>query len=107
MLQYLPEEDIPRCFDVLNLTQAYLNQFDMMLPVMYRDLAYIRQQLANLQYDIDHQLISDSLSVIYLQDETAAADTLHYRVLYFQDRLSQQDQAMKSLKNDILNQTAK
>ena len=107
MLQYLPEENIKDCFDVLNLAQAYLGQFDVMLPIMNRDLSYIRRQLVNLQYDIDHQLVSDSLSAIYLQDETAAADTLHYRVLYFQDRFSQQEKALHSLKKDIRKLTAK
>ena len=107
MLQYLPEENIQNCFDALNLAQAYLGQFDVMLPIMNRDLSFIRRQLVNLQYDIEHQLVSDSLSAIYLQDETAAADTLHYRVLYFQDRFSQQEKALHSLKKDIRKQTAK
>ena len=102
MLQYVPEKEVANYFDILDLAQAYLNQFDEMLPVMRKDLSYIRRQLVNLQYDIDHQLVSDSLSTVYLNDETAAADTLHYRVLYFQDRLPKQDKALQSLKKDLL-----
>ena len=107
MLQYVPEEQVEECFDLLNLAQAYLHQFDEMLPIMRKDLTYIRHQLVNLQYDIDHHLLSDSLSDLYLQDETAAADTLHYRVLYFQDRLPKQDQALQSLKKNLRKVAAK
>ncbi len=101
MLQYLPEEQIDQHFQTLNLTQAYLGQFDEMLPVMQRDIRYARQQLTNLQNDIDTHYINDSLAAEYLADETAVVDTLHYRILYFQDRLSQQDKELKSLKKTI------
>ena len=101
MLQYVPQQHIDAFFDTLNLAQAYLQQFDEMLPIMRHDLSYIRTQLVNLQYDLDHQLVTDSLFALYLQDESDAADTLHYRVLYFQDRLPKQDQALRSLKKNI------
>lgn len=103
MLQYVPKEQIDEYFDILNLAQAYLHQFDEMLPVMRRDHAYIRQQLKNLQNDLDTHYIEEELGKQYLKDETAAADTLHSRVLYFQDRLSNQDQALQSLKKSISN----
>ena len=101
MLQYVPEEKIDEYFDILNLAQAYLHQFNEMLPVMRRDHAYIRQQLTNLQNDLNTHYISEELGKSYLRDETASADTLHNRVLYFQDRLSNQDQALQSLKTSI------
>ena len=101
MLQYLPESRIGECFDVLNLAQAYLAQYDEMLPVMRHDLSYTRQQLVCLQNDIDTQYLNDSLAAAYLADEAAVADTLHYRILYFQDRLSQQDKALRSLRKSI------
>ncbi len=101
MLLYVPKEHVNEYFDMLNLAQAYLRQFNEMLPVMRRDHAYIRQQLRNLQNDLSTHYISDSLSMVYLNDETASADTLHHRVLYFQDRLSTQDQALQSLKESI------
>ena len=101
MLLYVPEEHVNEYFDILNLAQAYLRQFNEMLPVMRHDHAYIRQQLRDLQDDLNTHYISDSLGVVYLNDETASADTLHNRVLYFQDRLSTQDQALQSLKKSI------
>ena len=101
MLPFIPQEQAEDCFETLNLTQAYLSQFEQMLPVMKRDLAYIKHQLICLQNDIDTHYVSDSLAQVYLQDEAASADTLHYRIEYFQDRLSQQSKALQSLKKNI------
>lgn len=101
MLQYVPKEQINEYFDVLNLAQAYLGQFNMTLPVMRHDMAYITTQLNNLQHDIDSHYVSDSLARVYLQDEIASADTLHYRIEYFQDRLSHQDKELQSLRKTI------
>ena len=107
MLQYLPADQVDTYFEDLNLAQAYLSQFDEMLPVMRRDLAYIQQQLNNLKNDLDTHYISDSLGTVYLNDEIASADTLHNRVLYFQDRLSSQDNTLQSLKTSIRKATSK
>ena len=107
MLQYLPADQVDTYFEDLNLAQAYLSQFDEMLPVMRRDLAYIQQQLNNLKNDLDTHYISDSLGMVYLNDEIASADTLHNRVLYFQDRLSSQDNTLQSLKTSIRKATSK
>lgn len=107
MLQYLPQEEIDECFETLNLAQAYLSQFDEMLPVMQHDLSYTRQQLVNLKKDIDTHFINDSLAAIYLADETAVADTLHNRILYFEDRLSHQDKELKTLRKTISKATSK
>ena len=101
MLACIPEEQVDECFDVLNLAQAYLRQFDETLPVMKHTLSYTKQQLNNLQNDIDTHFINDSLAAIYLKDETAVADTLHNRILYFQDRLSQQDNELQTLRKTI------
>ena len=101
MLQFLPEERIDNYFETLNLAQAYLTQFDMMLPIMQHELSYTQQQLTNLQHDIETNYVNDSLAAIYLADETAVADTLHQRILYFQDRLSQQDQELRTLRETI------
>ena len=101
MLAFVPEDQINEYFDILNLAQAYLGQFDEMLPIMNKDMGYIQHQLSLLQNDIDTHYISDSLANEYLNDEKASADTLHYRVLYFQDRLSQQDKALRELKKTL------
>ena len=107
MLLFIPENEVSDYFDVLNLAQAYLYQFDEMLPVMKHTISYTRQQLVNLQNDIDTHFINDSLAAIYLKDETAVADTLHNRILYFQDRLSKQDKELQSLKKSIRKATSK
>lgn len=101
MLQYLPEEAVDDHFEQLNLAQAYLSQFDEMLPVMQHDISYTRQQLINLKNDISTHYLSDSLAAAYLEDESAVADTLHQRILYFQDRLSQQEQSLNRTKKSI------
>ena len=101
MLQFVPETEIERYFETLDLAQAYLSQFNELLPVMQRDLSYTRTQLANLQNDLDTHYLSDSMFQVYLKDETAVADTLHHRILYFQDRLSHQDQELQTLKKNI------
>lgn len=101
MLRYVQKENVNEYFDILNLAQAYLIQFNTMLPVMRHDHAFIRRQLNDLQYDLDNKHINDSLFAIYLNDEAASADTLHYRVLYFQDKLSSQDKTLQSLKKNI------
>jgi hypothetical protein len=107
MLRYVPEDKVDGYFDALNLAQAYLYQFNELLPVMRHDLAYIQQQLNALQNDLDTHYISDSLGMVYLHDETLSADTLHNRVLYFQDRLSSQDKELQSLKKSIRKDTSK
>ena len=107
MLQYLPENQINECFPVLNLAQAYLNQFDEMLPVMQRTISYSQQQLSNLQNDLDTHYINDSLASVYLADEIAVADTLHHRILYFEDRLSNQEKELKTLRKTISKATSK
>ena len=101
MLQYLTKEQVGEYFTTLNLAQAYLGQFEDMLPVMQHDLSYTRQQLGNLQHDLDTHYLNDSLARVYLADEVAVADTLHHRIVYFQDRLSSQDQELKALRKTI------
>lgn len=103
MLQYLPEEQVGECFDILDLAQAYLSQFDEMLPIMHNSLSYTQQQLVNLQNDVRTGYLSDSLASSYLIDEQAVADTLHQRILYFQDRLAKQDRELDILKEHMLN----
>ena len=101
MLAFVPKEHVNDYFGTLNLAQAYISQFNEMLPVMQHDVTYIGRQLDLLQNDIDTHFVSDSLANEYLNDEKASADTLHNRVLYFQDRLAQQDQALRNLKKKI------
>lgn len=101
MLQYIPQEQVSDLFQTLNLTQAYLCQFDKMLPIMLHDINYSRQQLSSLKNDINTHYFNDTLAAKYLADEAAVIDTLHYRILYFQDRLSQQDKVLSDTKKSI------
>ena len=107
MLAFDNKEDVQSHFEILNLAQAYLGQFNEMLPVMNHDLAFLNIQLTHLQNDIDTHYINDSLAQVYLNDEIAVADTLHHRILYFEERLSQQDQALQSLKETLRKETLK
>lgn len=101
MLQYVPSEQVNNYFDDLLLAEAYLNQFDEMLPVMQQTISYTRKQLNNLKNDIDTHYVNDTLAATYLEDEAAVADTLHNRILYFQDRLSKQDKVLTDTKKSI------
>ena len=44
MLAFVPEDKVNEYFDVLNLAQAYLSQFDETLPIMQKDMAYGTRQ---------------------------------------------------------------
>lgn len=101
MLQHIPYERVDHYLQTLILTQAYLDQFDETLPVMQHTISYSRQQLNHLKNDIDTHYINDSLAAAYLEDETAVIDTLHNRILYFQDRLSSQDKVLSNTKKSI------
>ena len=107
MLAFVDEKNVQDHFDILNLAQAYLNQFNDMLPVMNHDIEDLNNRLSCLQNDIDTHYLNDSLAATYLADEKAVADTLHYRILYFEERLSQQEKALKSLKKNIRKETSK
>lgn len=101
MLQFVPSEQVGNYLDDLFLAEAYLNQFDEMLPVMQHTISYTRQQLNNLKNDIDTHYVNDTLAATYLEDEAAVADTLHNRIIYFQDRLSKQDEVLTDTKKSI------
>lgn len=100
MLQYLDSTQWDKQFQQLNLTQAYLQQFAEISPEMHKKMDYSLLQLDRLKQDIEDQYITDSLATIYLTSETQVADTLHYRVLYFQERFADCDKALKALKKN-------
>lgn len=99
MLQYLKEEQVEKVFDKLNLTQAYLQQFNEYKPLLFSKIDYIMVQLDNLKSDAESQYLSDSLVLVYLDTETKVADTLHKQVMYFQDRFGKCQHSLDSLKN--------
>lgn len=100
LLQYLDEKTVKERFEQLNLTQAYLQQFGELKPVMAKKMDYVVLQLDRLKADAESQYLSDSLVLVYLADETKVADTLHQQVLYFQDRLGGCQKSLNQMKKD-------
>lgn len=88
LLQYMDSVQVSQNFEKLNLTQAYLRQFDEVKGEMRQKAEYSNLQLDRLKNDVKSQYINDSLANVYLETETKVADTLHHRVLYFQDRFA-------------------
>ena len=98
LLQYMDTTLVNRYFEKLNLTQAYLKQFDGVKADMRQKAEYSNLQLDHLKADLESQYINDSLATIYLEAETKVADTLHHRVLYFQDRFASCQKEMNTIK---------
>ncbi len=98
LLQYLDSTQVEQAFEKLNLTQAYLRQFDEVKGEMHQKAEYANLQLDRLKADFESQYINDSLATVYLEAETKVADTLHYRVLYFQDRFANCSKEMATIK---------
>ena len=98
LLQYMDTAQVNRCFEQLNLTQAYLKQFDGVKADMQKKAEYSNLQLDHLKADLETQYITDSLACVYLETEKKVADTLHNRVLYFQDRFAQCQKELASIK---------
>ena len=87
MLQYVDQEIAAQQFDKLNLAKAYLIQFQETLPRMQADIDSSLLQLDRLEADANSHYLSDSLVLVYLQEEKDIANRLHEQVLYFKDRL--------------------
>lgn len=98
LLQYMDSAQVEQAFEKLNLTQAYLKQFAELKGVMHQNAEYANLQLDHLKADLESQYINDSLATIYLETETKVADTLHHRILYFQDRFANCSKEMAAIK---------
>lgn len=98
MLQYLNETQVNAGFDMLNLTQAYIQQFKDIKPMMVSKMDYLMVQLDNLKSDAESHYLTDSLVLVYLDTETKVADTLHKQVEYFQDRFHKCQNDLNTLK---------
>ena len=85
ILQYIDAEQVEANFEQLNLTQAYIHQFNEVRPIMEKKMDFLLQQLDNLKSDAESHYLTDSLVIIYLDTETKVADTLHAQVDYFKD----------------------
>ena len=100
ILQYMDSTQWNKHFQQLNLTNAYLQQFANLKGEMHQKMAYSLTQLDHLKADTQSQYISDSIALVYLDTETKVADTLHSRVLYFQDRFANCQKELTRIKKD-------
>lgn len=98
LLQFMDSAQVEQAFEKLNLTQAYLKQFDGVKADMRQKAEYSTLQLYHLKNDLESQYLSDSLASVYLETEIKVADTLHHRVLYFQDRFAHCRKEMADIK---------
>ncbi len=103
MLAFLNRDSIEAHFEALRLCDMYIEQFKTVVPVMKRSISYSRLQLDNLALDIKGSMLTDSLVQIYIGDERKAADTTHYRIIYFQERLNEQQSEIAQRKKAMLN----
>lgn len=99
LLQYSSPEIVDTQFEQLNLVQAYLSQFDEVMPKMHYKMEYAIEQLDRLKSDAESHYLSDSLVLVYLDTETKVADTLHAQVAYFKDRFKNSQEMLNELKN--------
>lgn len=99
-LQDINPEQVQTVFEQLNLTQAYLRQFEEVSPDMHQKMTYSLLQLERLKADIENHYLPDSLANVYLETETKIADTLHNRVVYFRDRFNLCKKEMEALKKN-------
>lgn len=97
LLQYVDQETAAQQFDKLNLAKAYLIQFQETLPRMQADLDSSLLQLDRLEADANSHYLSDSLVLVYLQEEKDIANRLHEQVLYFKDRLGNSQKELNLL----------
>ena len=86
-LQYLPEEQLDKAFQKLQLVDAYLQQFKETRPVMQAEMDSTLHRLDLLKADAKTKYLSDSLVTIYINAETQQVEKLSHQVDYFKDRL--------------------
>lgn len=98
MLQYLHPEAIDEAFQGLQLTKAYLDQFEMEQPAIKADIDSTLYRLDCLCSDIESQYLSDSLTAVYIDDETQHAELLNNQINYFKDRFGNCQNELNALK---------
>lgn len=86
-LQYLPEEQLDKAFQKLQLVDAYVQQFKETRPVMQAEMDSTLQRLDLLKADAQTHYLSDSLVEVYINAETQQVEKLSNQVAYFKDRL--------------------
>ena len=98
-LQYLPEEQLDKAFQKLQLVDAYIQQFKETRPTMQAEMDSILLRLDLLKTDALTQYLSDSLVEIYINDEIQQVERLSNQVAYFKDRLGNCRKNLDEFKN--------
>ena len=98
LLQYMHPEAIDETFQELQLTKAYLDQFKATQPSIKVDIDSTLYRLDCLANDITSHYLSDSLTAIYLDDETQHTELLNNQVNYFKDRFGSCQNELNILK---------
>ena len=98
MLQYQSEEQVEKSFETLLLVQAYLEQFKFTKPVMQAEIDSTLLQLDRLKADAETHYLSDSLVLVYINDETEYVNKLSNQVHYFQDRFGNCQNDLNAMK---------
>ena len=86
-LQYLPEEQLDKAFQKLQLVDAYIQQFKETRPIMQAEMDSTLLRLDLLRADAKTHYLSDSLVAVYIDAETQQVEKLSNQVAYFKDRL--------------------
>lgn len=98
LLQYMHPEAMDEAFQELQLTKAYLDQFKTTQPSILANIDSTLYRLDCLSNDISTHYISDSLTTIYLEEETQYVELLSNQVNYFKDRFSSCQNELNVLK---------
>lgn len=98
MLQYMHPEAVDEAFEQLQLTNAYIEQFKAMQPDIKADIDSTLYRLDCLRNDVASHFLSDSLTAVYLNDETQHAELLGNQVDYFKDRIGTCQNELNTLK---------
>ena len=86
--------------DEMLLLQAYLQQFESQRVVIKENVAYSRQQLSDLQEDIDKNLYDDETQAKYIQDEEGVLRMMEAQIKYFQEKFDAQKEVVKQLRKE-------
>lgn len=98
LLQYMHPEAVDEAFQDLQLTKAYIEQFKMEQPNIQADIDSTLYRLDCLRTDIESHYLSDSLTAVYIDDETQHAEMLNNQVDYFKDRFGNCQNELNVLK---------
>ena len=82
------------------LLQAYLQQFEYQVDIIYMNTEYSREQLSNLQYDIENQVYCDDTIAMFIRDEEKALREMEAQVKYFQEKFDAQKEVVKQLRKE-------